>query len=411
MADFSLELNEEQVQLKDWIHDFAVDVVRPVAEEWDEREEFPWPVVEEAAKIGLYGMDFMANAMMGDNTGLTLPVALEELFWGDAGIGLSIFGSGLAAAGILGNGTPEQVMEWVPQCYGTADKVQLGAFCVSEPDAGSDVSSLRTKAVYDEAKDEWVLNGTKAWITNGGIADVHVVVATVDPELRSRGQASFVVPPGTPGISQGQKYKKHGIKASHTSEVVLDDCRIPGSCLLGGKEKLDEKLARTREALNGTGATVSSGKQPAMATFEATRPAVAAMAVGIARAAYEYSLQYAQERRAFGKAIIEHQGIAFMLADMITEIDASRLLVWRAAWLARNGEFVNAEGSQSKLKAGRTAVWVTERAIQILGGYGYTREYPVERWHRDAKIYDIFEGTEQIQQLVIARAISGMRIE
>ena len=155
----------------------------------------------------------------------------------------------------------------------------------------------------------------------------------------------------------------------------------------------------------------SSGKQPAMSTFEATRPAVAAQAVGIARAAYEYALQYATERETFGKKIATHQGIGFMLADMATEIDASRLLVWRAAWLSRNGTYKNAEGSMSKLKAGRTAVWVTERAIQILGGYGYVKEYPVERWHRDAKIYDIFEGTEQIQQLVIARAISGLRVE
>lgn len=405
MSEFSLQLNEDQLQIQKWVHDFAEDVVRPAAEEWDEKEEFPWPIVEEAAKIGLYSFDFFAQASMADPTGLTLPVALEELFWGDAGIGLSIFGSGLAAAGIAGNGTPEQVMEWVPQCFGTADKIQLGAFCVSEPDAGSDVSSLKTRAVYDEASDEWVLNGTKAWITNGGIADVHVVVATVDPELKGRGQASFIVPPGTKGLSQGQKYKKHGIRASHTAEVVLDDVRVPGRLLLGGKEKLDEKLARARER-QATGA-----KQPAMATFEATRPAVGAMAIGIARAAYEYALDYAKERRAFGKAIIENQGIAFMLADMLTEIDAARLLVWRAAWLARNGGYKNAEGSQSKLKAGRTAVWVTERAIQILGGYGYTREYPVERWHRDAKIYDIFEGTEQIQQLVIARAISGLRIE
>jgi acyl-CoA dehydrogenase len=410
MAEFSLALNDDQVQLRDWIHTFAKDVVRPAAEEWDEREEFPWPIVEEAAKIGLYSFDFMAQAMMGDPSGLTMPIALEELFWGDAGIGLSIFGSGLAAAGIAGIGTPEQVMEWVPQCYGTPEKIALGAFCVSEPDAGSDVSSLRTSAKYDEATDEWVLNGTKAWITNGGIADIHVVVATVDPELRSRGQASFIVPPNTPGLSQGQKYKKHGIRASHTAEVVLDDVRIPGSCLLGGKEKLDEKLARAREAKTNP-QPKPSGKQPAMATFEATRPAVAAQAVGVARAAYEYALEYAQERKAFGKAIIENQAIAFMLSDMITEIDASRLLVWRAAWLSRNGEYVNAEGSQSKLKAGRTAVWVTERAIQILGGYGYTREYPVERMHRDAKIFDIFEGTEQIQQLVIARAISGIRIE
>ncbi len=410
MAEFSLALNEEQQQLKDWVHQFAKDVVRPAAEEWDEREEFPWPIVEEAAKIGLYSTDFMAQAMMGDPTGLTMPLAIEELFWGDAGIGLAIMGSGLAAAGIAGNGTPEQVFEWVPQCYGTPDKVQLGAFCVSEPDAGSDVSSLRTRAVYDEAKDEWTLNGTKAWITNGGIADVHVVVAAVDPELKGRGQASFIIPPKTPGLSMGQKYKKHGIRASHTSEVVLEDVKVPGSCLLGGKDKLDEKLARAREALTKP-KTESSGKQPAMATFEATRPAVGAQAIGVARAAYEYALGYAQERHAFGKPIIMNQSIAFMLADMITEIDAARLLVHRAAWLSRNGKYVNAEGSQSKLKAGRVAVWVTERAIQILGGYGYTREYPVERMHRDAKIFDIFEGTEQIQQLVISRAISGLRIE
>jgi alkylation response protein AidB-like acyl-CoA dehydrogenase len=410
MTDFSLELNEDQIQIQKWVHDFAENVIRPAAEEWDEREEFPWPIVQEAAKIGLYGFDFMAQAMIGDPTGLTMPVAIEEMFWGDAGIGLSIFGSGLAAAGIAGNGTPEQVMEWVPQCYGTPEKIALGAFCVSEPDAGSDVSSLRTRAVYDEANDEWVLNGTKAWITNGGIADVHVVVAAVEPELKGRGQASFVIGPDTKGLSMGQKYKKHGIKASHTSEVVLDDVRIPGSHLLGGKDKLDEKLARAHEAKKNP--QVSSGKQPAMATFEATRPAVAAQAVGVARAAYEYALQYAQERTAFGKPIIMNQSIAFMLADMATQIDAARLMTLRAAWLSRNGGgYKNGEGSMSKLMAGRTAVWVTERAIQILGGYGYTREYPVERWHRDAKIFDIFEGTEQIQQLVISRAISGLRIE
>ena len=323
MADFSLELNEDQQQIQKWVHDFAENVVRPAAHEWDEREEFPWPIVEEAARNGLYGFDFMANAM-GDPTGLTLPVALEELFWGDAGIGLAIFGSALAAAGIFGIGTPEQSLEWVPQCYGTPDDVKLGAFCVSEPDAGSDVSSLRTRAVYDEANDEWVLNGTKAWITNGGIADVHVVVAAVDPALKGRGQASFIVPPGTKGLSQGQKYKKHGIRASHTAEVVLDDVRVPGRCLLGGKERLDAKLARARE-MQSTGE-----KQPAMSTFEATRPAVGAQALGIARAAYEYALEYAKERRAFGRPIIMNQAVAFKLADMAMEIDAARLLVWRA---------------------------------------------------------------------------------
>ncbi len=404
MATFSLELNEDQLQLQKWIHDFAEGVVRPVASEWDEREETPWPVIEEAAKIGLYSFDFFANAF-ADETGLTIPVAMEELFWGDAGIGLSIVGTVLGVAGIMANGTPEQIGEWVPQCFGTPEKIMMSAFCVSEPDAGSDVSSLRTTAVYDEAKDEWVLNGQKTWITNGGIADIHVVVASVDRDLKGRGQASFVVPPGTPGISQGTKFKKHGIRASHTAEVILDDCRVPGSCLLGGKEKLDERLARAREGK-------SSKVQAAMATFEATRPSVAAQAVGVARASYEYALEYAKERKQFGKPIIENQSIAFMLANMKTEIDASRLLVWRAAWMGRTGKpFENAEGSMSKLKAGRTAVWVTERAIQILGGYGYVREYPVERWHRDAKIYDIFEGAEQIQELVIARAISGIRIQ
>jgi alkylation response protein AidB-like acyl-CoA dehydrogenase len=250
-----------------------------------------------------------------------------------------------------------------------------------------------------------VLNGTKTWITNGGIADIHVVVASVDPELAGRGQASFIVPPGTAGLSQGQKFKKMGIRASHTAEVVLDDVRVPGSCLLGGKEKLDERLARAR-------AGQSSRVQAAMATFEASRPAVGAQAIGIARAAYEYALDYAKERKQFGRAIIENQSIAFMLADMKTEIDAARLLVWRAAWMAKAGKrFENGEGSMSKLKAGRVAVWTTERAIQILGGYGYVRENPVERWHRDSKIFDIFEGTEQIQQLVISRAISGVHIK
>src|SRR6266508_4283775 len=258
MSEFCAALNEDQLQIQKWVHDFAEKTIRPAAHEWDEREEFPFPIVEEAAQIGLYGWEFLLNTL-GDTTGLTLPVAVEELFWGDAGIGMAIMGSALAAAGIAGNGTPEQVMEWVPQCYGTQDKIALGAFCVSEPDAGSDVSSLRTRAVYDEATDEWVLNGTKAWITNGGIADVHVVVAAVEPELKGRGQASFVVPPGTKGLSQGQKYKKHGIRASHTAEVVLDDVRVPGRCLLGGKEKLDERLARARE---GQSARV----QAAMAT-------------------------------------------------------------------------------------------------------------------------------------------------
>src|SRR3954464_9408528 len=402
-VEFSLELTQDQKDIQEWVHGFAEKVVRPAASEWDEREETPWPIIQEAAKIGLYGFEAIAQ-LWSDPTGLTLPIANEELFWGDAGIGMAIMGTSLAGAGIFGSGTPEQAMEWIPQCFGTEDEPKLGAFCVSEPDAGSDVSSLRTRAKYDEASDEWVLNGQKAWATNGGIANVHVVIASVDPELGSRGQAAFVIPPGTPGLAMGTKVKKHGLRASHTADVFLDDCRVPGHCLLGGKEKLDERLAGARE---GTRAR----KQAAMSTFEVSRPTVGAQALGIARAAYEYALDYAKEREQFGRKIIENQAIAFTLADMKTEIDAARLLVWRASWMGRNAHrFENAEGSMSKLKAGEVAVWATERAIQILGGNGYTREYPVERWHRDAKIYDIFEGTSEIQRLVISRAISGMHI-
>ena len=418
MAGFTLELTEDQRTLQKWLHEFAENVIRPAAHEWDEREETPWPIIQEAAKAGIYSLDFFAS-IWGDETGVSLPVAMEELFWGDAGIGLSIVGTTLGVAGILANGTPEQLGEWAPQCFGTPEEPKLCALAVSEPNAGSDVSSMKTRAVYDEKTDEWVLNGVKTWITNGGIADVHVVVASVDPELKARGQASFVVGPDfkDKGLRMGQKFQKHGIRASHTSEVILEDCRIPGSALLGGKERLDARLAKARErqAAIERGEDIKSarekGGQAAMATFEASRPSVGAQAVGIARAAYEYALEYAKTREQFGRPIIQNQGIAFMLADMKTKIDAARLLVWRAAWMGRNGvPFEAGEGSMSKLFAGETAVDVTEKAIQILGGNGYTREYPVERWHRDAKIYTIFEGTSEIQRLIISRAVSGMQI-
>ncbi|MER5461920.1 MULTISPECIES: acyl-CoA dehydrogenase family protein [unclassified Streptomyces] len=407
MAEFTLELNDDQKQVRDWLNGFAKDVMRPAAAEWDEREETPWPVIQEAAKVGIYSLDFYAQQYV-DPTGLGIPMATEELFWGDAGIGLSIVGTGLAAVGVLANGTEEQIGTWIPQMYGDVHDVKVAAFCSSEPDAGSDVGAMRTRAVYDEAKDEWVLNGTKTWATNGGIANVHVVVAVVDPEIGSKGHASFIVPPNTPGLSQGQKFKKHGIRASHTAEVVLEDVRLPGHCLLGGKEKLDERLARARERAKSGGERV---KNAAMATFEASRPAVGAMAVGTARAAYEFALDYAMTRTQFGRPIIDNQGIAFQLADMRTQIDAARLLVWRASWMAVTGKpFNSAEGSMSKLFASETAKKVTAQAIQILGGNGFTREYPVERMHRDSAIYTIFEGTSEIQRLVIARTLSGMPI-
>jgi alkylation response protein AidB-like acyl-CoA dehydrogenase len=400
---FTLDLSDDVREMRDWVHEFAASVIRPAAAEWDEREETPWPILEEAAKIGLYSIEFFAQQWF-EPTGLGTPVAFEEIYWGDAGIGLSLTGSCLAAVAVSSNGTPEQMGEWLPQMFGGPGDVKLGAFCSSEPDAGSDVGAIKTRATYHEATDEWVLNGTKAWATNGGIADVHVVVASVDPALGSRGQASFIVPPGTKGLSQGQKFRKHGIRASHTAEVVLDDVRIPGRCLVGGKEKLDARLARLAEG-------GAAGEQAAMKTFEASRPTVAAMAVGVARAAVEFATEYATERVQFGRPIGQNQGVAFMLADMAASVDAARLLTWRAAWMARHGrKFSRAEGSMSKLFAGETAVKVTEQAIQILGGNGYTRDYPVERWHRDAKIFTIFEGTSEIQRMIIGRALTGLPV-
>ena len=402
-APFSLDPGPALREMQDWVRGFAANVIRPAAAEWDEREETPWPIIEEAAKIGLYSLEFFGEQWLGP-TGLGIPIAFEELFWGDAGIALSLTGSSLAAVALSSNGTNEQMGEWLPQMFGAPGDIKLAAFCSSEPDAGSDVAAIRTRAVYDEAADEWVLDGNKTWATNGGIADVHVVVASVDPALRSRGQASFVVPPGTPGLSQGQKFRKHGIRASHTAEVVLDAVRVPGRCLIGGKDRLDERLARVREG-------GSSGEQAAMRTFERSRPSVAAMAVGIGRAAVEYATEYARNREQFGRPIGQNQAIAFMLADMEASVDAARLLTWRAAWMARNGKsFDHAEGSMCKLVAGETAVRVTDQAMQILGGNGYTRDFPVERWHRDAKIFTIFEGTSEIQRMIIGRAVTGLDV-
>lgn len=400
---FSLQLSDDVIEVRDWVHRFAADVVRPAAAEWDEREETPWPVIQEAAKVGLYSPELFAQ-QAAEPSGLGMLTVFEELFWGDAGIALSILGTGLAAAALAGNGTPEQLGRWLPEMFGTADEPKLGAFCSSEPDAGSDVGAIRTRARWDEATREWVLNGTKTWATNGGIANVHIVVASVYPELGSRGQATFIIPPGAHGLVQGQKFKKHGIRASHTAEVVLDNVRLSEDLILGGREKFEERIARVKSGSSARG-------QAAMKTFERTRPSVGAMAVGVARAAYEYALDYACQREQFGRKIGEFQAVAFKLADMKSRIDAARLLVWRAGWMARNNQnFDSAEGSMAKLVASETAVYVTDEAIQILGGNGYTRDYPVERMHRDAKIFTIFEGTSEIQRLVISRALTGLSI-
>ncbi|MDQ3619430.1 MAG: acyl-CoA dehydrogenase family protein [Actinomycetota bacterium] len=391
------KLTEEQLELKKWAHEFAEREIRPVAAEYDESEEFPWPIVKKAAEAGLYSIDIYMQAQQ-DPTGLTLPLIMEEIFWGCAGIGLSIFGTGLPLSALAAVGTQDQLFEWAPRMFGTPEDPKVAAFAVTEPQAGSDVRSLRTRAKREG--DEWVLNGQKIYITNGTVADVYVIVATIDPELGHRGQASFVITRDDDGIRPGKKERKLGIRASDTSEVLLENCRIPADRVLGGIDRVEEKLAKARKG-------ESSGRSSAaLRTFEVTRPSVAAQAVGIARAALEFATQYSKERVTFGVPISQHQSIQNHLADMAVEVECSRLLVHKAAWLAASGQpFEKAEGSMSKLKAGETAVRVTEQAVQILGGYGYIKDFPVEKWYRDSKIYTIFEGTSEIQRMVIARAL------
>jgi len=401
-------LTDEQREFRALCRRFAAEVIRPVAAKHDVEESTPWEVMKEAREWGLDGIDHLQR-LASDPDGQFTVIYAEELHWGCAGIALAISGSSLAAAGIASSGTPEQIARWVPECFGSGDEVKLGAYAVTEPQAGSDVKSLRTTAARDG--DEWVLNGTKVFITNGGIADVHVIVATVDPALGHRGQASFVVPKGTPGLKQGKKESKLGIRASHTAEVILEDCRIPLENLLGGMDKLERRLERARSG-------ESSGRASnALATFELTRPVVGASAIGIAQAAYEWTLGYLadggthdplggllDQSSTAGRPPLERQGVQQRLADVATEIEAARLLVQRAAWMGRNGvPMTGGQGSMSKLKGGDVATWATRTCIDLAGPLAQTTETPLEKWFRDAKIYQLFEGTAEIQRLVISR--------
>ena len=388
-------LNEDQLEFQRTCRRFAEEVIRPVAAKYDRDEGVPWEVIQTAREWGLHGMDQLTK-VGSDPDGIMGCIFAEELHYGCAGIALAISGGSLAAAGIASSGTPEQIARWVPECFGEGDEIKLGAYAVTEPSAGSDVRSLRTTAVLDG--DEWVLNGTKVFITNGGIADVTVVVATVDKDLGHRGQASFVVPKGTQGLSMGKKESKLGIRASQTSEVILEDCRVPMDHLLGGYEKLQRKLERARSG-ESTGRSSN-----ALATFELTRPLVGASALGIAQAAYEWTLGYLEGRSADGVPLLDQQRIQQTLADVATEIEAARLLVWRAAWMGRNGiPMTGGQGSMSKLKAGDVAMWATTTLMDLVGPYAQTSDCPLEKWFRDAKIYQIFEGTAQVQRLVVSR--------
>jgi acyl-CoA dehydrogenase len=388
-------LTDEQQEWQEYCRKFAREVIRPVAPKYDREQSVPWDVIKEARKWDLHGLDYIQK-MATDPEGIFGVIYAEELHWGCAGIALAISASSLAAAGIASSGTPEQIGRWVPECYGVGDEIKLGAYAVTEAGAGSDVKSLRTTAKLEG--DEWVLNGTKVFISNGGIADVTVVVATVDPELGHRGQASFIVTKDTPGISQGKKEDKIGIRASQTAEVVLEDCRIPVDHLLGGMEKLEKKLERARSGQ-------STGRQSgALATFEVTRPLVGASALGIAQAAYEWTLAYLEDKSYDGVSLMESQRVQQVLADVATEIEAARLLVWRAAWMGRQGiPMTGGQGSMSKLKAGDVTMWATTTLMDLVGDYAMSTECPLEKWFRDAKIYQIFEGTAQVQRLVVSR--------
>jgi len=381
------DLTEEQKQMKEMAHEFAEKEMRPVAHEYDEKEEFPWPVLKKAFDLNLLTYSIPEEyGGAGVTSHVTDCIVQEELFWGCAGIATSMGGIMLGALPILIAGNEAQKKKYLtlltqPKADGMP---RLGAFALTEPEAGSDAASIKTSAKKVEGG--YVLNGTKHFITNGGIADVYTVFATRDPSLGADGIDGFIVEGSWKGVIPGKKEKKMGIRASHTAQVHFEDCFVPAENRLG-------------EEGDGFGIVLQ--------TLDHSRPIVAAGAVGVARAAFEFALQYSQERKQFGRPIAKQQAIQFMLADMATEIDAARLLCWRAAYLLDQEEPNSVAASMAKVFAGDVAMKVTTDALQIVGGLGYMRDYPMEKFMRDAKIMQIYEGTAQIQRLVISRFMIG----
>lgn len=376
----AFEPTDEQREMRDLARRFAEQEIRPAAADYDEREDVPWDVIRKAARAGftsfyipeVYGGGGITDA-------LTYCLVREELAWGCAGITGALSATNLTVTPIILAGNDDQKAQYLPR-FCDPETVTLGAFALTEPEAGSNPAALTTHA--HQEGNEYVINGHKTFISNGGIADIYVIFATVDPNLGHNGITAFIVEGDSPGLIRGKKEKKMGIRASDTATLAFENLRVP----------VENRLGQEGE-----------GFKIAMQTFERTRTYVAVAAVGIARAAYEYALHYAQERVQFGKPIIKHQGIAFILADMTTQIDAARLLCWRAAWLADQGLGATQAASMAKSFAADVAMNVTTDAVQVLGGYGYIRDYPVEKWMRDAKIMQIYEGTAQIQRLIIAR--------
>jgi alkylation response protein AidB-like acyl-CoA dehydrogenase len=375
MIDFTL--TDEQKAIQELAHTFAEEEIRPIAAELDEHEEFPWELVKKAGELGLTTFAFPEElGGLGITDELTNCIITEELAWGCGGVATVLGGTHLASIPILLAGTDEQKCRLLKPIV---EHNGLCAMALTEPGAGSDVAAMTTIARREG--DSYILNGAKRFITNGGIADLYIVFATVDRALGHRGITAFIVPGDTLGLSGGKKEKKLGIRCSHTGEVLLDDVRVPAENRLGEE---------------------GSGFKLAMTMLDRSRPMVAAIALGIARAAYEYARDYAKERVQFGQPIAANQGIQFLLADMATKIQAARLMTWWSARVTETGRPFLYESSMAKNFASDVAMEVTTDAVQIFGGYGYIREYPVEKLFRDAKITQIYEGTNQIQKLVVA---------
>ncbi len=378
MMDF--ELDDSLLNLQDTARRFANEEILPVAAECDVSGEFPIPVLAKAWELGLSHTGIPEELGGVGLSVVAACVGVEELSRGCSGITTSIISNDLALNPILLGGSDDQRREWLGQC---SDSFKLMAFCLSEPGAGSDVAGLQLLAEKDG--DDYILNGTKAWITNGGYADIYTVFATLDRSSRHKGMCAFVIPKGTPGLTPGRKEDKMGQRASNTTLVHFDNVRVPAAQRLGEE---------------------GEGFKIAMATLDRARPQVAALAVGIARRALEESLAYAADRKAFGQPIGEFQAVQFMLADMAKGIEASRLLTMQSAWLLDEGRRAAKQSAMAKCFATDAAMEATTDAVQIFGGNGYTREYPVEKLMRDAKLMQIYEGTNQIQRVVIARELS-----
>ncbi|RLC97412.1 MAG: acyl-CoA dehydrogenase [Chloroflexi bacterium] len=378
MIDFSL--TDEQKYIRKLARDFARKEMAPRAEHYDEIAEYPWEVIEKAHRAGLLNV-IIPESVGGVGAGSVEEcLVAEELFAGDAGMGTAILANNLGLAPIVATGTEEQQEKFLTPFL---EKPIMAAFCLTESGAGSDVANLRTSWRRDG--DEYVINGSKMFITNGGVGSLYTVFATAEPGKRNyRAFSAFIVPRDTPGVSTGKKENKMGQRCSDTSEVIFDEVRVPAGNLL---------------------AQEGAGFKVAMKTLDKSRAGIAASAVGIARAAMEAAIEYAKERQTFGKPLAGHQAIQFMLADMKIKIETARLITWKAAWLADQGLPNNLESSIAKCYSTDIAMQVTTDAVQIFGGYGYSKEYPVERYMRDAKLMQIYEGANQIQRMVISRNV------